>query len=45
MTQNEIDKLSIAKAKELVASSKIHEIEVGTVVGLRAIHHALFDSL
>ncbi len=45
MTQNEIDKLSIAKAKELFASGKVYEIEVGTTAGLRAIHRALFDGL
>lgn len=45
MTQNEIDKLSIAKAKELFASGKVYEIEVGTTAGLRAIHSALFDGL
>lgn len=45
MTQNEIDKLSIAKAKEFFASGKVYEIEVGTTAGLRAIHRALFDGL
>lgn len=45
MTQNDIDKLRIAKAKELFASGKVYEIEVGTVAGLRAIHRALFDGL
>lgn len=45
MTQNEIDRQSIAKAKELFASGKIYEIEVGTTAGLRAIHRALFEGL
>lgn len=45
MTQNEIDKLSIAKAKELFASGKVYEIEVGTAAGLQAIHRGLFDGL
>lgn len=45
MTQNKIDKLSIEKAKDLFASGKIYEIEVGTTAGLQAIHHALFDGL
>ena len=45
MTQNEIDKLSIGKAKELFASGKVYDIEVGTTSGLQAIHYALFGSL
>lgn len=45
MTQNEIDKLSIAKAKELFASGKVYEIEVGTAAGLQTIHRGLFDGL
>lgn len=45
MTQNEIDKLSLAKAKELFASGKVYEIEVGTTSGLQAIHYALFERL
>lgn len=45
MTQNEIDRLSIEKAKELFSSGKVYEIEVGTTIGLQAIHHALFDGL
>lgn len=45
MTQNEIDRESIAKAKELFASGKAYGIEVGTTAGLKAIHHALFDGL
>lgn len=45
MTQNEIDKLSIQKAKELFASGKIYEIEVGTTAGLKAIHSSLFYGL
>ena len=45
MTQNQIDKLSIEKAKMLFSSGKIYEIEVGTTAGLQAIHRALFDGL
>ena len=45
MTQNEIDRLSIEKAKELFASRKVYDIEVGTTIGLQAIHRALFDGL
>lgn len=45
MTQNEIDKLSIEKAKELFASKKVYDIDVGTITGLQAIHRALFDGL
>lgn len=45
MNQNEIDKLSIEKAKELFASKKVDDIEVGTIAGLQAIHRALFDGL
>lgn len=45
MTQNEIDKRSIEKAKALFASKEVYKIEVGTVAGLQAIHHALFDGL
>lgn len=45
MTQYEIDRESIAKAKELFASGKVYEIEVGTTAGLQAIHRALFDGL
>ena len=45
MNQNEIDKLSIAKAKELFASKKVYDIEVGTTYGLQTIHRALFDGL
>lgn len=45
MTQHEIDRKSIAKAKDLFASGKVYMIEVGTITGLQAIHHALFDDL
>lgn len=45
MTQNEIDRQSIAKAKELFASGEVYRLEVGTTRGLQAIHHALFDGL
>ena len=45
MTQNEIDRASIAKAKALFATGKAYELEVGTTAGLQAIHSALFDGL
>lgn len=45
MTQNEIDRASIEKAKELFISGELYAIEVGTIVGLQAIHRALFDGL
>lgn len=45
MTQNEIDKISIEKAKKLFASKIVYDIEVGTVAGLQGIHCALFDGL
>ena len=45
MTQNEIDRLSIEKAKDLFASGKIYEFEVGSTAGLQAIHRTLFDGL
>ena len=45
MNQHEIDKKSIEKAKELFASGKVYDIEVGTTKGLQEIHHALFNGL
>lgn len=45
MTQNEIDRLSIEKAKELFATKRVYDIEVGTTTGLQAIHRALFTGL
>lgn len=45
MTQNEIDRISIDKAKQLFESGRIAEIEVGTVRGLQEIHSALFSGL
>lgn len=45
MTQNEIDRLSIEKAKAFFSSGKVYGIEVGTTAGLQAIHRALFDGL
>lgn len=45
MTQNEIDRLSIKKAKLLFSSGKIADIEVGTVNGLQEIHRELFGGL
>lgn len=45
MTQNEIDRRSIEKAKDLFASGRIDTIEVGTTRGLQDIHAALFGGL
>lgn len=45
MTRNQIDNLSIEKAKRLFDSGKIYELEVGTTAGLQAIHRALFEGL
>lgn len=45
MTEREIDKQSIEKAKKLFDSKDVYSFEVGTVAGLQAIHHALFDGL
>jgi cell filamentation protein len=45
LTQNEIDRRSIVKAKELFTSGRIDQIEVGTTKGLQDIHRALFDGL
>ena len=45
LTQNEIDRLSIEKAKAFFSSGKVYGIEVGTTAGLQAIHRALFDGL
>lgn len=45
LTQNEIDRRSIEKAKELFASGRIYDIETGTTRGLQAIHEALFGGL
>ena len=45
MSQFEIDKQSIEKAKELFYSRKVYEIEVGTTKGLQEIHKALFEGL
>lgn len=45
MTQNEIDRLSIEKAKELFATKRVYDIEVGTITGLQAIHRVLFTDL
>ena len=45
MNQQEIDKQSIEKAKELFRSRKVYEIEVGTTKGLQKIHKALFEGL
>lgn len=45
MTQNEIDRRSIEKAKDLFSSGKVYDMAVGTTAGLQAIHQALFDGL
>lgn len=45
MTQHEIDKQSIKKAKELFSSGKVYEIEIGSSNGLQQIHKVLFDGL
>ena len=45
MTQHEIDKQSITKAKELFTSGKVYEIEIGSTNGLQQIHKALFEGL
>lgn len=45
MNQNDIDRKSIEKAKELFSSGKVYEIEVGTTFGLQIIHRTLFDGL
>lgn len=45
MTQNEIDRASIEKAKALFSTGKVYEIEVGSTSGLQDIHCALFDGL
>lgn len=45
MNQNELDKQSIRKAKNLFASGRVYDIEVGTTKGLQEIHKALFEGL
>ncbi len=45
MIKTEIDKRSIAKAKAIFISKEVYSFEVGTVAGLQAIHHSLFDGL
>lgn len=45
MTQNEIDRQSIEKAKALFTTGRIADIEVGTINGLQDIHRALFGGL
>ena len=45
MTQNEIDRASIEKAKSLFATGEVYKIEVGTTGGLQAIHRPLFAGL
>lgn len=45
MTQNEIDRASVEKAKALFVTGKVYKIEVSTTAGLQAILRALFDGL
>lgn len=45
MTQNEIDRASIEKAKRLFESGEVYNIEVGTTRGLQTIHKELFAGL
>jgi cell filamentation protein len=45
MTSNEIDRLSLEKAKRLIASGNIDAIEVGTTRGLCDIHRYIFEGL
>lgn len=45
MNRRSIDEQSLANAKNLFASRRIEQIEVGTVKGLQAIHRELFDGL
>lgn len=45
MNTNEIDRLSLEKAKALFATGEIDRIEVGTEKGLCDIHRYLFDGL
>ena len=44
-TTRDIDAQSLEKAKALFVSGDIHQIEVGTVKGLRDIHRYLFGGL
>lgn len=45
LTQTEIDRLSLEKAKALFTSGWIDTIEVGTTKGLQDIHLSLFEGL
>ena len=45
MTQNEIDRTSIEKAKSLFSTGEVYNIEAGTTRGLQTIHKALFSGL
>lgn len=45
MTQAEIDRQSITKAREIFENGIVYEFEVGSVAGLQQIHKALFDGL
>ena len=42
---NEIDKISLEKAKKLFSSGAINDVEIGTTKGLQLIHKYLFDGL
>lgn len=45
LTQNEIDRQSLEKAKLLFSTGRIDEIEIGSTKGLQDIHLYLFDGL
>lgn len=45
LTQNEIDRQSLEKAKLLFSTGRIGEIEIGSTKGLQDIHLYLFDGL
>lgn len=45
LSQNEIDRQSLEKAKDLFASGRINQIEVGTTKGLQEIHASIFGGL
>lgn len=45
LSQNEIDRQSLEKAKDLFSSGRISQIEVGTTKGLQEIHASIFGGL